>query len=66
MGDQPKDYDDGVRDEQLKSHTEQLKALWVESKNHSTWQNRAIGYITALATAGSLLLGLIFKKLGWV
>lgn len=59
------DYDDGVRDAKLDTHAEQLKALWIEVKNHGTWQNRAIGYITALATAGSLLLGLLIKKLGW-
>lgn len=66
---QPGDYDagheDGKRDAQIENHAEQLRAIWVEVKKQGTWQNRAIGYATAIATAGSLLIGLLIEKLGW-
>ncbi len=58
------DYEDGVRDAQIRSLTDQVKELWAENKSIRGWQNRAIGYIAAINVIVVLLAQYLMKKFG--
>lgn len=57
-------YGDGRRDADIKSLKEQMAQVWAELRESRDWQNRAIGYATAITTTLSLLIQYLFKKFG--
>lgn len=58
------DYDDGRRDTDIASLKDQARAMWTKLEAMQGWQNRAIGYVTAIATVLTLLVQYVFKKIG--
>ena len=62
-------YNNGVRDQRLNGHDKDIKKIkeTQETTQHklsilSAWQNKAIGYATAIATVVTLAIQYIMRK----
>lgn len=58
------DYDEGRRDAEIKQLKIETRDIWAELKAVRGWQNRAIGYIAAVATIATLLIQYLMRKFG--
>ncbi len=57
-------YDEGQRDAKIERLQKDVDVLFDEMRMVRGWQNRAIGYVSAITLLASLLIQLGLKKLG--